>query len=93
MTFRYRRLPNVGRIKSRATDVQSESISVFNAIRLLWTRKGTKTIEERTPRSFAFWSSREDPSQAKIDRRPQRRKYRSPGAERRRGEEIAWERD
>ena len=29
MTFRYRRLPNVGRIKSRATDVQSESISVF----------------------------------------------------------------
>ena len=29
MTFRYLRLPNVGRIKSRATDVQSESISVF----------------------------------------------------------------
>jgi len=24
MTFRYRRLPNVGRIKSRATDVRSE---------------------------------------------------------------------
>ena len=69
MTFRYRRLPNVGRINlEQLTFSQSQSLYferhtliVMSHVLgcLLWTRKGTGTIEKRTPRGFAFKSSHE----------------------------------
>ena len=59
---------------------------------LLWTRKGTKTIEERTPRGFAFWSSLEHPGGLKLtgDLRDENTGHLEREAT---VEEIAWERD
>ena len=47
---------------SQSLYFERHTLVVMSHVRLsLWTRKGTRTIEKRSPGGFAFWSSSEGP--------------------------------
>ena len=104
MTFRYRRLPNVGRINlEQLTFSQGQSLYferhtsvVMSHVRLsALDLKRCRDDRETDSTWFCLQVLARRPRRPEKDGRPRRRKYRSPRAEseRRRGEEIAWERD